>query len=144
MTKALSIFNSHVPNLIGRSVWDDIFSSAFPEPEVLVRRTTEGYPVTDIYRDEDDNQIIELALAGFKQEDLSIEVKDGHITVSADKTEDAARKGRRIAKRSFKKTFVDHSNKLDLHKSDATFEDGLLRITVPPVAEAKPLFIDIK
>jgi len=144
MTKALTIFNNHIPNLIGRTVWDDIFSSAFPEPEVLVRRSTEGYPLTDIYRDDNDNQIIELALAGFKQDDLSIEVKDGHITVSADKKEDALRQGRRIAKRSFKKTFVDHSNKLDLQRSSATFEDGLLRIAVPPIEEAKSLFIEIK
>ncbi len=145
MTKTLSTFNNPVPNLIGRSVWDDIFNSVFNNPEVLVKRSTEGYPVTDIYRDESGGQIIELALAGFKRGDLSIEVKDGHITVSAQKDEgDTKVKARRIARRSFQKTFVDHSNRLDLQRADATFEDGLLRITVPPIEEEKPFQIDIK
>jgi len=145
MTNALSIFNSRVPNLIGRTVWDDIFNSFFTEPETLVRRSTEGYPVTDIYRDNDDSQIIELALAGFKRDDLQIEVKDSQITVSANNERDEENKSsRRIARRSFKKTFVDHSNRLDLTQAAATFEDGLLKIVIPPVIEAQARAIEIK
>ena len=145
MNTALSIFNKGVPNLIGRTVWDDIFNTIFEEPETLVRRSTEGYPVSDIYRDEGDNQVIELALAGFKRGDLTIDVKDGQITVGAEKKNEGTEgHSRRIARRSFKKTFVDHSNKLDLQKSSATFEDGLLRITIPPVKEAQPYTIEIK
>lgn len=146
MTNSISIFNNgRLPNLIGRTVWDDIFNTVFNEPEALVRRSTEGYPVSDIYRDDDNNQVIEVALAGFKREDLSIDVKDGHITVSATAADaESKSKPRRIARRSFQKTFVDHSSKLDLTSSQAVFEDGLLRITVPPVKEAKPLAIEIK
>jgi len=144
MTTAISLFNNRVPNLIGRPVWDDIFHSFFNEPEALVKRSTEGYPVTDIYRDTEGNQVIELALAGFRRDDLSIEIKENQITVSAAKETDEAKSNRRIARRSFKKTFVDYSNKLNLASSSATFEDGLLRINVPPVIEAKPIAIDIK
>ena len=60
------------------------------------------------------------------------------------KKNDTAESNRRIARRSFKKTFVDYSNKLSLADSDATFEDGLLMITVPPVIEAQPVIIEIK
>tara|TARA_R110001583_G_scaffold159613_1_gene311440 strand:+ start:2728 stop:3204 length:477 start_codon:yes stop_codon:yes gene_type:complete len=144
MTTSISLFNNRVPNLIGRTVWDDIFHSFFNEPEALVKRSTEGYPVTDIYRDTDSNQVIELALAGFHRDDLSIEIKENQITVSAVKKNDTAESNRRIARRSFKKTFVDYSNKLSLADSDATFEDGLLMITVPPVIEAQPVIIEIK
>ena len=144
MTTAISLFNNRVPNLIGRPVWDDIFHSFFNEPEALVKRSTEGYPVTDIYRDGDSNQVIELALAGFRRDDLSIEIKENQITVSAAKHSDEVKSNRRIARRSFKKTFVDYSNKLNLAASRAAFEDGLLTITVPPVIEAQPIAIEIK
>ena len=145
MTNTISLFNNRVPNLIGRTVWDDLFTSIFNEPEVLVRRSTEGYPVTDFYRDESGNQIIELALAGFRRDDLAIEIKDNQITVSAHKQDDEnIQSSRRIARRSFKKTFIDHSNKLNLASSDASFEDGLLKISVPPLIEANPVAIEIK
>jgi len=145
MTTSISLFNKPVPNLIGRTVWDDLFHSFFNEPETLVRRSTEGYPLTDIYKDIDGKQVIELALAGFKREDLSIQIKENQITVSAQKQDDAEGKSnRRIARRSFKKTFVDYSNKLDLAKSNASFEDGLLKISVPPLIEASPVAIEIK
>ena len=145
MTTSISLFNKPVPNLIGRTVWDDLFHSFFNEPETLVRRSTEGYPLTDIYKDIDGKQVIELALAGFKREDLSIQIKENQITVSAQKQDDAEGKSnRRIARRSFKKTFVDYSNKLDLTKSNASFEDGLLKISVPPLIEASPVAIEIK
>jgi len=144
MTNTISLFNNRVPNLIGRTVWDDLFHSFFNEPETLVRRSTEGYPVTDIYRDQSGNQVIELALAGFKRDDLSVEIKDNQITVSAHKQDDDdSQVTRRIARRSFKKTFVDYSNKLNLAGSDASFEDGLLKISVPPLVEASPLAIEI-
>jgi len=145
MTTSISLFNKPVPNLIGRTVWDDLFHSFFNEPETLVRRSTEGYPLTDIYKDIDGKQVIELALAGFKRDDLSIQIKENQITVSAQKQDDAEGKSnRRIARRSFKKTFVDYSNKLDLTKSNASFEDGLLKISVPPLIEASPVAIEIK
>lgn len=145
MTNTISLLNNRVPNLIGRTVWDDLFHSFFNEPEALVRRSTEGYPVTDIYRDTTGNQIIELALAGFCREDLAIEIKDNQITVSAHKQDDDENQtNRRIARRSFKKTFIDYSNKLDLVGSDASFEDGLLKINVPPLIEATPVAIEIK
>jgi len=132
-----------VPSLLGRSVWDDLFTKL--EPNSLVRRSTDGYPVTDLYRDDDGNSVIECALAGFDKDQLTIEVKEGRITINADQGgEDSEEATRRIARRSFTRSFVDHSNKLDLEKAKASFENGLLRITVPPVPEVQSTIIAIK
>ena len=77
-------YTQGIPSLLGRSVWDDFFAAASNDPEILVRRSTEGYPVTDLYLDEDQNSIIECALAGFTKDQLSIESKEGRITITAD------------------------------------------------------------
>jgi len=135
-------FNTRVPSLLGRSVWDDLFTNFFSEPDALVRRSTEGYPVTDIYRDDDGNSVIECALAGFSKDQLTVEVKDGSLTITAGggtKEDDE----RRIACRSFTRTYVDHSGKLDLTQASANFENGLLRVTVPPTPEAQATTIAI-
>ena len=131
-----------VPSLLGRSVWDDLFSTIFTEPDALVRRSTEGYPVTDIYRDDSGNSVIECALAGFSKDQLAIEAKDGRITITAGGGNDDET-NRRIARRSFSRTYVDHSGTLDLSAAQATFDNGLLRVIVPPSPEAQPTTISI-
>ena len=90
---------------------------------------------------------MEFALAGFSKEDLSIEIKPekNSITVSAKTSQDDQESNsRRIARRSFTKTYVNYDNNLDLSAISAEFENGLLRLVVPTKAEAKPLTISIK
>ena len=136
----ITLYNNR-PSLLGRSVWDEMFDSFDAAPN-LVRRSTEGYPVTDIYKDDDGNSVIECALAGFTKDQLSVEVKDGRITITADGgAEDA--NARRIARRSFQKTFVAPDNMLDMSSAHASFENGLLRVIVPPTPEAQPVSINI-
>ena len=143
MNTALTTYR---PSLLGRNVFDDIFDSMLDFP-ALLNRTTSGYPVADIYREESGDTVIEFALAGFSKEDLSIEIKPekNSITVSA-LTENAGDRPRprRVARRNFSKTYVNYDNNLDLRSATAEFENGLLRLVVPTRAEAQPLTIDIK
>tara|TARA_R100000808_G_C2129279_1_gene138819 strand:- start:202 stop:561 length:360 start_codon:yes stop_codon:yes gene_type:complete len=116
----------------------------FPQ---LMQKTTQGYPVADIYREEGGNTIMEFALAGFSKEDLNIEIRPEKksITVSAECSADDSRSNsRRIARRSFTKTYVNYDNNLDLNGTTAEFENGLLRLVVPTRPEAKPLRVEIK
>tara|TARA_Y100000034_G_C6808505_1_gene363230 strand:- start:259 stop:690 length:432 start_codon:yes stop_codon:yes gene_type:complete len=134
------------PSLLGRGVFDEIFDSMLDFPS-LMNRTTKGYPVADIYRDDDGNTAMEFALAGFSKDDLSIEIKPekNSITVSATQGEDDKKKGfHRIACRNFSKTYVNYDNNLDLGNATAEFENGLLRLVVPLKTEVKPLTIMIK
>ena len=116
----------------------------FPQ---LMQKTTQGYPVADIYREDNGDTVMEFALAGFSKDDLAIEIKPENksITVSANhSTEDSRINSRRIARRSFTKTYVNYDNNLDLNATRAEFENGLLRLVVPPRPEAKPLRVEIK
>ena len=142
-TTALTTYR---PSLLGRGVFDDIFDSMLDFPS-LMNRTTQGYPVTDMYREENGDTVMEFALAGFSKDDLKIEIKPekNSVTVSADHSvSDKTPSGKRIARRSFTKTYVNYDNNLDLNATTAEFENGLLRLVVPVKPEAKPLCIDIK
>ena len=142
----MTTLTAYRPGLLGRSVFDDIFDSMLDIP-ALMNRTTQGYPVTDMYREENGDTVLEFALAGFSREDLSVEIKPekNSITVSANTDEISAReRNRRVARRNFSKTYVNYDNNLDLDATSAEFENGLLRLLIPTRTEAKPLTIDIK
>jgi HSP20 family molecular chaperone IbpA len=138
---------THVPALLGNSAIDRLFEEFFQNPEPYVKQTTNGYPLTDIYKEEDGSQVIEMALAGFSKEDILINTEANKITISAEGSKlkgQLAENRRRIAKRAFKKSFVDYHNTLDFGSSNATFENGLLRIQIPLRDEVKPRQITIK
>ena len=138
---------THVPALLGNGAIDRLFEELFQNPEPYVKQTTNGYPLTDIYKEEDGSQVIEMALAGFSKEDILINTEANKITISADGSKlkgQLAENRRRIAKRAFKKSFVDYHNTLDFGSSNATFENGLLRIQIPLREEVKPRQITIK
>ena len=143
----MTTLTTYRPALLGRNVFDDIFDAMdFP---ALLNRTTQGYPVADIYKDEQGSTVMEFALAGFQKENLHVELvpDKGEIHVSADSHGDEQQQGfksRRIARRAFHKTFVNYDSNLDLTKAQASYENGLLRINLPAKPEAQPLNIEIK
>jgi len=144
MNNSLTMYR---PGLLGTRAFEDVFDNIFNSSfDGMLRKSTQGYPVADIYSEEDGNTVMEFALAGFSKEELSVEVKpeDKSITVcaSAGMPEDE-NSSRRIARRSFQKTFVNYDNNLDLSAVTASFENGLLKVVVPTRPETKPLEVKI-
>jgi len=133
------------PGLLGRTVFDDVFEHVFTDFPAHLRQSTQGYPVADIYRNDTGSTVLEFALAGFSREQLNIDVltEDGSITVTGEASTDDESAGRRIARRSFKKTYVDFDRNLDLSAVTAYFENGLLTVTVPQRPEVQPLKVEI-
>ncbi|MDB5441234.1 MAG: heat shock protein [Caulobacteraceae bacterium] len=91
-----------------------------------------GYPPYNIERTGDDAYRVEIAVAGFRPEELDIEVKENLLTVQGRKTanEDAAARRylhRGLAERSFERRFqlADY-----VVVSDAKLADGLLSISL--------------
>ena len=135
----------HRPSLLGRNVFDDVFDNLFTDFPRHLKQTTQGYPVADIYRDDGGNTILEFALAGFKKTELSVDIRPDKrsITVAAQNGDDVDDTNRRIARRSFSKTYVNYDDNLDVAGTTATFENGLLTVVVPPLAEVPPLSVPI-
>ena len=106
---------------------------------------TNSYPPYNIEKTAEDGWRISIAVAGFAQDDLAIEVKDRNLVVTAKKAEDADKKTylhRGIATRAFERRFhlADH-----VKVTDASHADGMLHIDlVREVPEAlKPRKIEI-
>lgn len=105
-----------------------------------------GYPPYNIEKTDDDAWRISIAVAGFAQDDLSIEVKDRALVVTARKAEDDSEERtflhRGIATRAFERRFTlaDH-----VKVTGASHADGMLHIDlVREVPEAlKPRRIEI-
>jgi HSP20 family molecular chaperone IbpA len=128
-------------------VFDDVLGSLFSDSfPTMLRQSTEGYPVADIYRNDGGDTVMEFALAGFNKEELSIDIQPGKrsITVKASSSSSEGADNRRIARRSFQKTFVNYDDNLDLTNASAAFENGLLTVMVPQRPEVTPLQLEIK
>ncbi len=134
------------PALLGRTTFDQIFDQFFNDPLPAIRSSTGGYPLTDIYTDESGNQIIEIALAGFKKSDISIETKQNTIEIKCDKPsiESGPKGHRRIARRAFSRRFVDYHNQLNFTETTAKFEDGMLLIEIPLRQEQRAITVEIQ
>ena len=130
----------NTPSLLGRSIFDELFGDF----QSLARKSTSGYPVADIFSNEDGSTTLEFALAGFDKKDLTIEIQPekSSLTVRAEAGGDGE-SNRRIARRSFQKTFVNYDSNLDLTASTAEFHNGLLSVTIPRKAALQPVTIDI-
>ena len=103
------------------------------------------YPPYNIEKTAPDAYRISIAVAGFSADDLSVEVKEKALVVSARKTEDETPRTylhRGIATRAFERRFhlADH-----VRVSGATHADGMLHIDlVREIPEAlKPRRIEI-
>jgi molecular chaperone IbpA len=89
-----------------------------------------GYPPYNIERTDENTYRVEIAVAGFKPEDLTIEVKENLLTVQGRKVaNDEARRylHRGLAERNFERRFqlADY-----VVVTDAQLADGLLTISL--------------
>jgi molecular chaperone IbpA len=111
----------------------------------LVGDTAPTYPPYNIEKTADDGWRISIAVAGFADADLSVEVRENALIVSARKSEDDTDRKflhRGIATRAFERRFhlADH-----VRVTGASHRDGMLNIDlVREVPEAlKPRRIEI-
>lgn len=101
-----------------------------------------GFPKGDIFM-ENGNAVIELALAGYPKESLSVRVEENNLIVSADKVSDVENdpadtsKGRSLSRRAFTRTFSNFTNEWDLEAATVEYSNGLLRIEVPKIKPEK-------
>jgi len=104
----------------------------------------QGYPPYNIERSDENNYRVTVAVAGFAEKDLSVDVKDRVLTVSG-KREDAAKANflhQGIAGRGFERSFqlAEH-----VEVKAARLENGLLHVDLERIVpeEKRPRRITI-
>ena len=108
-------------------------------------RSTENYPPYNIARLDDTHYVIEVAVAGFAENEIDVEIKDSVLTVTGkqekkEKEIDYVHKG--ISTRAFERTFTLADN---VEVRAASVQNGILAIALEHVVpeEQKPKKIAI-
>lgn len=98
---------------------------------------------TDI-REKDDNYEVSIDLPGFKKEDITVELSDGYITISASKNldRDEDKKGKLIRQEryagSMSRSFYVGEN-VEKGDIEANYRHGVLNLTIPKKAMDKKI-----
>ncbi len=98
-------------------------------------------PPLDLYQTNDDIVAV-VELPGMRKEDLEISLHDGALTISGEQKDegDATKTERSVGK--FRRC-VSLPTRVDPNKVNATYKDGILRVTLPKADEVKPKQIQV-
>ncbi|HEU4414434.1 MAG TPA: Hsp20/alpha crystallin family protein [Candidatus Angelobacter sp.] len=103
-------------------------------------------PAVDVYEDEQ-NLVLKLEVPGLNEEDLNISLENDTLSVQGERKfekEEKEENFHRIERRygSFTRTFKLPKT-VDSEKVEASYEKGILKITLAKKAEAKPKQIKV-
>ena len=136
--------NKFLPYSVG---FDDLFDRLFD-----LDINSSGYPPYNINKKDENNYLIEMALAGFSKDDVEIEITDNELTVKSRKTGDFEEKTpngnstlihQGISNRSFIRKFTLSE---EIQIKNAEMKNGMLNISLEKIIpdHKKPKLISIK
>ena len=113
----LSLFNS--PLLLGFEPFEQAIDR--------ISKTADGYPPYNVEQLGEDRLRITLAVAGFAEQDLSVQIEDKQLVIRGKQADDTDRTylHRGIAARQFQRSFVLAEG---IEVANATLERGLLHV----------------
>ena len=122
------------------------FDEMFDRFSRIANTSNQGnYPPYNIIDEGENQSIIEMAVAGFSEEDLDIEVEDNKLTIKGNrdvKLDDVKYQHQGIAYRNFTRTFALAEH---IQVNGASVDCGILRIYLEQIIpdDLKPKKIDI-
>lgn len=143
------------PSIFGESLFDNFFDDFFDFPvfddkamqnaqRKLYGRRAVNMMKTDV-QEHDDHYEIDIDLPGFRKDELSLELKDGYLVISAakgyDKDEREEKTGKFVRRErysgSMSRSFYvgEELKQEDIH---AKYESGVLKLSIPKAEEKKP------
>ncbi len=142
-----------MPSIFGENLFDDFFDTV-SRPIKAIRQTPVPQVMRTDVKENDKGFTLDIDLPGYKKENISAELKDGYLTVSAkadEEHEEKAEDGTYIRR---ERTFGSCSRSfyvgeaIEENDIKAKFEDGILKVFVPkkeiepPVEERKYISIE--
>ena len=143
------------PSIFGENLFDELFDEfldfpAFDDKAMqkaqrkLYGRHAANMMKTDVQEHENHYEV-DIDLPGFKKDELSVELKDGYLVISAakglDKDEKDKKNGKFVRRERYagslsRSFYVGESVKQeDIH---AKYESGVLKLSIPKMEEKKP------
>ena len=134
-----------LPSIFGENLFDDFFSDSFEKNffgtrNPLYGKNAKNLLKTDV-KETENSYDLAIDLPGFKKEDVHIDLKDGYLTISAEKSLDKEDKqeGRYIRQERYsgscaRSFYVGEVRPEDIH---AKYEDGVLSLSFPKEEEKK-------
>jgi HSP20 family protein len=126
---------------------DRLFDDFFRGPHLVPWESAEFIFPLDLYETEE-SVVVKAPLPGVRPEDVDISITDDILTIKGEtkseeevKREDYHRRELRYG--SFCRS-VPLPTGVEHDKTEATFEQGILTVTLPKTAEAKPKTIKVK
>ena len=144
------------PSIYGENLFDDFFEDFFDFPvfddramqkaqKKLYGRHAANMMKTDV-KEHDGHYEVDVDLPGFKKDEISLELKDGYLVISAAKgfdTEEKEKQNKKFVRReryagSMSRSFYvgEDIKQEDIH---AKYENGVLKLTLPKKEEKKRL-----
>ena len=128
-------------NNLGVSLFDNMFDDMFRDPFFTNSNNTKLMK-TDI-QEKDNNYILDMDLPGYEKEDIKAQLKDGYLTITAQKNtsnDDKDEEGNYIRRERYcgkcsRSFYVGDSIKEEDIK--ANFNNGILELTFPKEVEQK-------
>jgi HSP20 family protein len=106
-----------------------------------------GAPAIDLYQDQD-NFTVKAELPGLKKEDIKLSLQDGALTLSGERRLEKGHdeKGSLRNERFFGRfeRSISLPMQVDGTRVAASYEDGILTVTLPKAEAAKPRQIEIQ
>ena len=132
-----------MPSVFGKDLFDDFFDFPFYDDRDMEKMQKKLYGhrsknlmKTDV-QENDDSYLMEMDLPGFSKDEVKVSLKDGYLTIKAEKGLDEEQKDEKSAKyirrehyssaceRSF---YVGNINEADIK---GEFKHGILKLTIP-------------
>lgn len=135
-----------LPAIFRENLFDDFFNDDFPMfPAVngrdpLYGKHSKNLMKTDV-RETESTYELDIDLPGFKKDEISVDLKDGYLTINASKgldRSDKDKEGKYIRQERYvgscRRSFFVGEN-VESGDVSAKFEDGILKLSVPKPAQ---------
>lgn len=123
-----------LPSIFGGNMFDDFFGNAF-DRSFFGGDNTKAMMKTDV-KEHDNCYQVEMDVPGFQKDDISVDLKDGYLTVSASKNMDKNendQNGRYIRQERYAGSCSRTFYVGDLKPEDikCKYDAGVLQLTIP-------------
>ena len=132
-----------------REAMNRLFDDAFTRPFSLMREGGSGWssPAIDMYQTNND-VVLKAALPGIKADEVQINISGDVLTIKGETKHEEEKKDKSWHIREHRWGAFERSVTLPTgvisDQAKADFENGILTITLPKAAEAKPKTINVK